>query len=158
MAATMLDAARELLARGRFALVGVSRDEKSFSRAVLRELARRGHDVVPVHPALAEAEGRRCFARVQDVAPPVAAAIVMTPPDRAAEVVRDCAAAGVRTVWFHRGAGSGSASAEALALCRANGIEVVSDLCPFMALPDAGWLHRAHAFLRRAAHRPFDAT
>jgi hypothetical protein len=35
----------------------------------------------------------------------------------------------------------------------ANGIEPVTDMCPFMALPNAGWFHRAHALLRRAAYR-----
>jgi predicted CoA-binding protein len=148
MAVTMLDAARTFLALGRFALVGVSRDGKGFSRYVLRELLRRGYDVVPVHPSLEEAEGRRCFARVQDIRPPVSGALVMTSPARAADVVRDCVAAGVGSVWLHRGGGPGSASAEAIALCKAHGLRTVTDLCPFMAMPGAGFFHRAHGFFR----------
>jgi predicted CoA-binding protein len=115
---------------------------------VFRELVRRGYDVVPVNPAMTEVEGRRCYPRVQDVQPPVEAALVMTPPARTADVVRDCVAAGVRRVWLHRGTGAGSASEEALAVCQASGLEPVVDLCPFMALPGAGWFHGAHAFLR----------
>ena len=153
MALTLMDSARRFLSLQRIALVGTSRDEKSFSRSVLRELLRRGYDVVPVHPTIAEAEGQRCAARVQDIDPPPQAALIMTPPSRSAEVVRDCLGAGVRSIWFHRGGGAGSASAEAVELCRANGIEPVTDVCPFMALPDAGWFHRAHAFFRRAGHR-----
>lgn len=132
--------------------MGVSRDGKDFSRALLRELSGRGLEVVPVNPALDEVEGRRCFARVQDVSPPADAALVLTPPARTAAVVRDCLAAGIRRVWLHRGAGAGAASPEALALCADAGVEVVRDLCPFMALPDAGWPHRLHhAFRRRLA-------
>jgi len=148
MATTMMDRAQAFLALKRIALVGVERAEKGFSRAVLRELSRRGYDVVPVNPALAEAEGRKCFARVGEIQPPVEGALIMTPPARTAEVVRDCIAAGVHGVWFHRGVGAGSVSPEALELCRAGGLQPVTDMCPFMALPDAGWFHGLHALLR----------
>jgi uncharacterized protein len=148
MSGDRMERARQFLGARRVALVGVSRDPRGFSRAVMRELLRRGYDVVPVNPALAEAEGRRCLARVQDAAPPVEGALLLTPSARTEEAVRDCIAAGVRQVWMHRGVGAGSASPEAVALCRSHGVEPVTDLCPFMALPGAGWFHRAHAFLR----------
>lgn len=147
-----LGRARAFLARGRFALVGVSRDQRDFSRQVLRELLRRGYDVVPVNPAMAQVEGRTCHARVQDIRPPVAGALLMTPPARTEHAVRDCVEAGIRSVWMHRGSGTGASSPEAEALCRAQGLEVVADLCPFMALPDSSWPHRLHRFFRLRAH------
>ena len=147
----MAERARDFLSHRRIALVGVTREEKGFSRAVLRELLGRGYDVVPVNPALKEAGGCRCFARVQEVDPPIEGALLMTPPSKSAEVVRDCVAAGVRQIWMHRGGGEGAASPEALEICRANSIQPVTDLCPFMALPDTGWVHRVHGFFRRAA-------
>ena len=149
MPPSSLESAREFLAAGRIAVVGVSRDAKDFSRAVLRELARRGLDVVAVNPALVDAEGIPCFARVQEGSPPAAAALLLTPPARSEDAVRDCIAAGVRRVWLHRGAGAGSASAAALALCAANGVQAVHDLCPFMALPGASFPHRLHHVRRR---------
>ncbi|HEX9048965.1 MAG TPA: CoA-binding protein [Anaeromyxobacter sp.] len=153
MRPSSIQEARAFLGAGRIAVVGVSRNEKGFSRYVLRELARRGHDVVPVNPAVAEAEGRRCFARVQDISPPAVAALVLTPPGQTERVLRDCVEAGIRRVWLHRGAGPGAATPAALALCAASGIEVVQGLCPFMALPDAGFPHRAHHFFRQAFTR-----
>jgi uncharacterized protein len=146
--------AQEFLAAGRIALVGVSRRPNDFSRSVLRELLRRGYDVVPVHPGMKEAEGRACFARIQDVSPPAAAALLMTPPSATEQVVRDCAEAGVRRVWMHRGGGPGAASEAAIAFCEAHGIRVVRDLCPFMALPGAGLPHRVHGFFRRRLGAP----
>lgn len=151
--ATRLDLGRTFL-NDRIALVGVSRSEQDFSRMVLRALVARGHDVVPVNPALGEVEGRRCFARVQDIQPPVLGALLLTPRPRTADAVRDCLAAGVRRVWMHRGGGPGAATPEAVALCRASGIEPITELCPFMALDDAGWLHKLHRLLRRSAHQP----
>jgi hypothetical protein len=38
----------------------------------------------------------------------------------------------VRQVWFHRSFGTGSVSAEAVAVCRAHGIEPIVGGCPLM--------------------------
>lgn len=154
MLVSTLEEARAFLGARRIAVVGVSREAREFSRGVFRELGRRGLDVVPVNPALTEAEGRPAFPRVQDVVPAPDAALLLVPPSRAEEAVKDCLAAGVRRVWFHRGAGRGSASAAALALCHDSGVAVVEGLCPFMALPGAGSPHRVHGFVRRALARP----
>ncbi len=135
------------------AVVGVSRDPKDFSRAVFRAFVERGYDAVPVNPAGGEAEGRRSVPRVADVQPPPEAALLMTPPAATAQVVRECAEAGVRRVWMHRGGGQGAVSAEAIAFCRERGIEVVDGECPFMFLRDAGWFHGVHRFFRRLGGR-----
>jgi uncharacterized protein len=155
----MMERARQFLAHRRIAVVGAARDEHDFSRGVMRELRKRGYDVVPVNPAADELDGQRCFASVADVSPPVEAALVMTPPAIAAAVVEDCARAGVRAVWLHRGTGPGAASPEALEVCRANAIEPVADLCPYMALPGAGVMHRLHGMVRGVArHIPMKVT
>jgi len=154
MIVTSMDAARAFLASGRIAVVGVSRDRREFSRYVLRELLARGIDAVPVSPMLAEAEGRVAAPSVRAVAPPPDAALLLVPASRAAEAVRDCLAAGVRSIWLHRGGGPGAASEEAIALCRASGVEPILGLCPFMALPGAAFPHRLHGGIRRALGRP----
>jgi len=133
MPALTLERAREFLTAKRIAVVGVSRNERDFSRAILRELAARGYDLVPVNPGAEQIEGRRCFARLQDVRPAADAALLR--------------------VWLHRGTGTGAASPGALAFCTANGLEVVHDLCPFMALPGTGFPHRVHRFFRTAGAR-----
>ena len=147
--AIQLDKARAFLTARRIAVVGVSRNEKDFSRYILKELLRRGYEAVPVNPSLTEAEGRRAFARVSEIAPPVEAALLLTSPAATDAALRDVLAAGVRKVWLHRGGGPGCATPEVLALCEASGVEPVTDLCPFMALPDAGFPHAVHGFLRR---------
>ncbi len=143
--------AEEFLQLKRIAVVGVSRAERDFSRAIFRELARRGYDVVPVNPAADAIDGRRCFARVQDVSPRVEAALLLTPPQETEHVVQDCLDARVRRLWMHRGGGRGAATARALALCAANDVEPITDLCPFMVLPHPGLPHRVHGFFRKRA-------
>lgn len=130
-------------------MVGLSRNPSDFSRRMFSELAARGYDVVPVNPNLPVVDGRPCHARIQDVSPPVQGALLLTPPELTARVVRDCAEAGVRMVWMHRGAGVGAVSPEAAAFCRAQGIEVIEGACPYMFLPKAGAVHRVHGFFHR---------
>lgn len=139
----------DFLAQRRLALVGASRDPADFSRVVLRELLSRGYDVVPVNPEGAEIEGRPCARRVSEIAPPVDAVLVMTPAAVSADVVRDCATAGVARVWLHRGAGIGAVSAAAVALCYEHGIRVVPGACPLMFLPGTGWFHGLHGLVLR---------
>ena len=84
-----------------------------------------------------------------EIAPPVEATLLLTAPDRSAAAVRDCLAAGVRRIWFHRGAGQGSLSPEALELCRQAGVLAVPGACAFMYLPGTGLPHRVHGFFHR---------
>jgi predicted CoA-binding protein len=102
--------------------------------------------MVPVNPAADELEGQRCFSRVQEIAPPVEGALVMTAARDTERVVRDCAEAGIRRVWMHRGGGQGSVSKEAVDFCQANGIRLVEGYCPFMFLPGTSFVHRVHGF------------
>lgn len=154
LAPSTFEDARRFLGAKRIALVGLSRDPKDFSRGVLRALVERGYDVVGVNPAPPADGGVRWFTRVQEVSPPPDAALLLTSPGQTEVVLRDCAAAGVRRVWLHRGAGAGAESPQALAFCKEHGIEAVHGLCPFMALPGAGFGHRVHAFFRLRKARP----
>jgi len=145
-----LEPAARFLATRRLAIVGLSRDPKDFTRTIARAFLERGYQVVPVNPgaAGAEIEGLPAAARLQDVRPPVEAALLLTAPAQTDAVLRDCVAAGVKRVWLHRGGGHGAEGPGALAYCAAHGLDVVHDLCPFMALPGAGLPHRFHGFLR----------
>jgi predicted CoA-binding protein len=145
----MLETIRQFLATQRFAMVGVSHTSSEFSRVLWREFLEREYDVVPVNPAAGEIDGRRCYARVQDIDPPVKAALLLTAPAVTGKVVRDCAEAGVQLVWMYRAGGAGAVSAPAAAFCQEHGIVVIPGECPLMFLEDTGWIHRAHGWVRR---------
>jgi len=136
----------DFLRQKRIAVVGVSRNGADFTRLLFREFIKRGYDAVPVNPNASEIDGRRCYARLQDLDPPAEGVLVMTPANRAAEVARDCAQSGVSRVWFFRAAGAGAVHPGAVSFCRANGIRVVEGWCPFMFWHDAGLIHRLHGF------------
>lgn len=142
---------QDFLGRKRLAVVGVSRDPKDFTRSLFQELRRREYDVVPVNPGATVVDGLRCYAHVQDIAPPVEGALLMTSPAVTEQVVRDCAAAGIRTIWMYRGTGVGAVSPGALTFCEAERMPVVAGECPFMFLPETPWFHRFHGFCRKVA-------
>ncbi|HEV2470346.1 MAG TPA: CoA-binding protein [Candidatus Sulfotelmatobacter sp.] len=148
-----LDAIEDFLAHKRFAMVGISREAKDFSVSLFEELCRRGYDVVPVNPNTPNVLGKSCCARVQDIQPPVEAALLMTSPAHTEAVVADCAAAGIRKIWMYRAAGAGAVSEKAVEFCRAHGMEVIPGECPFMFLPHAGGVHRLHGFFRKITGR-----
>jgi uncharacterized protein len=148
-----LETIDNFLAQKRIAMVGISREPKSFSVMLFEELCRRGYDVVPVNPNTPNVMGRRCFARLQDIQPPVDTALLMTSSSVTDKVVADCAEAGIRRVWMYRATGKGAVSPNAVAFCRERGIEVVPGQCPFMFLPHAGGVHRLHGFMRKLTGR-----
>ncbi len=143
----------DFLARRRFAMVGVSRNPRDFSRKLFRDLCDRGYDVVPVNLFTDEIDGRESFQCLQVIRPKVEGALLMTPPHATREVVQDCVAAGIRQVWMYRAGGQGAVSPEAVEFCRSNNIHVVEGYCPYMFLKATAFPHRAHGFLMKIARR-----
>src|SRR5262249_23799117 len=133
----------------RVAVVGVSRDPKDFTRVLFAEFRRRGYDAVPVNPHLSEVDGLPCYPSLTSLPQPVDGVLMMTKPSVTRDVVQDCARAGVRQVWMHRGIGAGAVEDSAVKFCTNEGMDVIAGECPFMFFPDTGWIHRAHGFCRK---------
>jgi predicted CoA-binding protein len=148
-----LNQIQEFLGRKRFAVIGVSRDSKDFTRSLFRELRQRGYDAVPVNPAISEVEGVPCYPTLAGLPQPVEAALLMTKPAVTEEVVKQCVAAGVRDVWMHRATGQGAVSDAAVRYCAENGIRVIKGECPFMFLEHTALVHRIHGFCKKIVGR-----
>jgi predicted CoA-binding protein len=155
---TTIQDIRSFLALRRLAVVGVSRRPDDFTRALFREFLKRGYDLAPVNPALAEVDGIPCVATIADLPAPVEGALLLTNPAVTGKVLEDCAQAGIRNVWLYRAAGAGAVSPAAVGFCESHGIAVVAGECPFMFLPDTGWFHRLHGLCRKVTGKyPPDA-
>lgn len=146
---TTLDTIQDFLSRKRIAMVGISRNPADFSAKLFAEFCRQGYDMVAVNPGAGEIHGKPCFARLQDVQPPVEAALLMTSPGVTEAVIHDCAEAGITSVWMYRSHGKGAVSERAVQFCRERGIRLVPGQCPFMFLPKAAAVHRFHGFVRK---------
>lgn len=146
MATATLKEVQNFLDLKRLAFVGISRNPQDFSRGLYKDLQQRGYDLVPVNPNVQEIDGKPCFKQVQDIYPPVEGVIIMTPPEVTEQVVQDCARAGIKHIWLHRGGGVGAVSEKALEYCQQNDIEAVAGYCPYMFLPETAFFHRIHGF------------
>lgn len=146
---TRIEHIQDFLAQKRFAFIGVSRQPKDFSRALFREFQARNYEPVPVHPEAKEIEGAACFAHLREVQPPVDSVLLMTAPTVTNLLVRECVEAGVKRIWFYRGAGQGALTEGALQICAANHIQAIEGECPFMFFDGTPWFHRFHGIVRK---------
>lgn len=138
---------REFLAQKRFAMVGVSRDPKDFSRTLFHEFCNRGYDVVPVNPRAKTIDGLTCFSHVHDIRPAVTSALLMIPKQATEEVLRDCSNARVTLAWIYGVSGQKDINPAARSIAEGYGIKLIPGYCPYMFLARVAWFHRFHGFI-----------
>ena len=141
-AMSLSEAAAEFLAESRFAVAGVSRAGGAPANLIFRKLEASGRKVYAINPNADSVDGRPCYASLGDLPEPPQAVVIATHPDQAIEIARQCEAAGVRRVWFHRSVDGGSFSPEAAAYCEAYGATVIPGGCPMMHLEPVDLAHR----------------
>lgn len=141
-ALSLCEAAAEFLAQKRFAVAGVSRAGNAPANLIFKKLRDSGREVFAINPNAESVEGARCYPSLADLPEPPDAVMIATHPDQAVEIARQCKAAGVRHVWFHRSIDGGSYSADAVELCTGYGAIVIPGSCPMMHLAPVDFAHR----------------
>jgi predicted CoA-binding protein len=144
--ATTIRQIDDFLALKRIAVVGVSRNPKELSYTLWQEFRQRRYDAVPVNPSTAEIDGKRTYASVRDIDPPVEGALIMTTAVVAEQVIEDCATAGIRHVWLYGGLGGGATSGATIAAAERHGLDTIAGHCPYMFLPGTPVFHGIHRF------------
>lgn len=129
------------------AIVGASSNEKKFGHYVFRTLRARGYAVFPVNRSGENVDNRTAYTSVADCPRKVDAAIFVLSPENARAAVDDAIAAGVKRIWFQRGADFGEAAAKA----RAAGLETVEGRCILMHAAPVRGIHAVH----RCVHQLF---
>jgi acyl-CoA synthetase (NDP forming) len=139
------------------AIVGVPRGMKT-GKVFLMALLDQGFDgrIYPVNPRAEEIDGIKAYARVADIPGPVDLAIVLVPSQNALEVVRECAAKGVKgavlfTAGFKEtGTRQGAdLEAELLRVARAAGMRLIGPNGMGLYCPKSGL-----AFFPQASKEP----
>jgi uncharacterized protein len=139
----------DFLAQKRIALVGVSRDEKAYSRTLLRELLNHGYDALPVNPLTAEMDGKACVSSVARLSPQPDGVLLLLPKAEIAQVFRECCAAAVPRVWIPVGIAMGAITKEDYTAADKAGIRVIRGFCPLMFLSDVAFYHHLHGFFAK---------
>ena len=119
-----------------FAVVGASNKPERPSFHVMETLIERGYTVHPVNPGLAGQEilGRKVYATLADVPPPVDVVDIFRNSAEALHVTREAIALSdklaIKTVWMQLGVINEIAAGEA----EAAGLAAVMDRCPRIEL------------------------
>jgi hypothetical protein len=79
----------------------------------------------------------------------VDAVVIGTPPAAASQVVRECAALGIKRVWMHRSFGRGSVDEGAVRLGKELGLSVIPGACPVMFCEPVDLPHKCFRWLLR---------
>lgn len=140
----------DFLAQKRIAVAGVSStDANQPANAIYRRLRETGYEVFAVNPKAGEVEGDPCYPDLKAIPDGVDGVVVVTPPEAAEQVVRDCAELGISRVWMHRSFGTGSVSPSATKFCEDNGITVIPGACPMMFCGPVDFGHKCMRWVLR---------
>jgi uncharacterized protein len=144
MAKNSLSTINDFLEPKRFALIGLSRDPKKFSRAVFKELSAKGFEIYPVNPNMDDVEGAKCYHNVSDLPSSVKHAVFMTPKPSTAGAVENAIHNGFTHIWIQQGA----ETKDAIDNARNNGAKIVHGTCIMMHANPSG-VHKFHGFLSK---------
>ncbi|MDX2034660.1 MAG: CoA-binding protein [Blastocatellia bacterium] len=133
----------------RIAVAGVSRDPMQAANNVYRKLKAAGYQVFAVNPNATEVEGDPCYPTLAALPEAVEAVVIVTRPELAAQLVRECGDLGIGHVWLHRSFGEGSVSDEAIRECERLGINCLTGGCPVMYCAPVDFGHRCMRWILR---------
>lgn len=124
-ATTAQDRLRILGTYKRIAMVGLSSNPFRPSHFAAIYMLAHGYDVTPVNPRETEVLGRRSYASLRDVPPPVEIVDIFREPAAVAAIVEDAIAVAAKVIWMQLGV----IDEESAARAREAGLEVVMDRC-----------------------------
>ena len=119
---TMEERIKAFMAGGPYAVVGASSNRDKYGNKVLRAYQQHGQEVYPINPRADEIEGLKAYPSLAAVPVRLRAISIITPPKITEHVVKEAAAAGVKSVWMQPGA----ESPEAVQTAEDLGLEVIA--------------------------------
>ena len=124
-ASTAADRMRILERYHRIAMVGLSSNPFRPSHFVAVYMLAQGYDVTPVNPREKEVLGRRAYASLREVPPPIEIVDIFREPSAVPQIVGEAIACGAKVIWTQLGV----IHEEAAQRAREAGLEVVMDRC-----------------------------
>ena len=122
----------------KIAVVGVSDKRETGCNLAYKKFKENGYQVYAVNPRISLYDGDACYADLKSIPDRPEAVFILAGPKVTEQVVSQCVELGIKHVWMHcmmgakpgLAAGMTSVSQSAVAMCNANGIEVIPGSCP----------------------------
>ena len=129
------------------AVIGASDRRGNFGAVIYRTLRDKGYSVYAVNPNVSTVAGDPSYGSVEGIPAEVSSAIIAVNPEVAESLIESLSTAGVKKVWFQRGADYRKAAARA----RDAGMETFEGRCILMHTDSVTGIHAVHRFLVRLA-------
>ena len=141
--ATLNEIVDDFLAQKRIAVAGVSRRRHNAANMIYRKLRKTGYQVFAINPKVETVEGDPCYPDLKSVPEKTDGLVIVTRPEVAEQLVRQCAEVGIPRVWMHRSLGfmGTSVSEQAIEFCRENSMTVIDGGCPMMFCKPVDFAH-----------------
>jgi predicted CoA-binding protein len=124
-----------------FAILGFSRDEKSFTWATYKELSLLQKKIYAINPKGGEFQGLPLHKSLKDLPEKPDALIVATSIKKNNALLDEISAAGIKKVWFQQGVCDNAIINSA----KGKGIDPIKG-CVLMHLPNGHKMHSFHRF------------
>ncbi len=112
-----------------WAVVGASTKPSRYGNMIVKKLVKEGYNAIPVTPNHGEVEGRKAYAKLEEIPGPVDVVNFVVNPSIGIDVVDECIKLGIGRIWLQPGTISGPLVQKAINA----GIEVV-EACILVAL------------------------
>lgn len=123
------------------AIVGLSTDDKAFSRAVEKELKEHDYNIYGVNPKFEKSD--YCFTTIADLPEHVKSALFMTPKELTLDAVRNAIDNNFDKFWIYQGCDT----PEVISLLQSKNKEFVHGRCVLMYLQPVKGIHKIHSVI-----------
>ncbi|MBO8161046.1 MAG: CoA-binding protein [Thermosipho sp. (in: Bacteria)] len=109
----------------KIAIVGATTNKSKFGNIVLRDLRKKGFEVIPVTPRYDEVEGIKTVKKIKDLPNDIDLLVFILPPKIGIEATKEAVESGFTNLWYQPGAYSD----EIDEFLKQKGITVFHDVC-----------------------------
>lgn len=131
------------------AVVGVSRNNKKFGFSAYNTLKTKGFNVFAVNPNAEMIDGDTCYKKLALIPHRIESVLVVLPPEKTYDIVRQAHSLNVNNVWLQQGAESD----EVIDFCKEQGMNVIYKQCILMFAEPLAFPHNFHRWINKITRK-----
>jgi hypothetical protein len=129
----------------KLALAGLSRNPKSFSRMVFKDMKQKGFEVLPINPNSGIIDETYCYKTINDIPEGTENLLIMTAKAHTDEILKTAINKGFKNIWIQQGSETKNSELIASDLKFTN---LVTKQCIFMFNNPSG-IHKFHKSINK---------
>ncbi|MFC1734162.1 CoA-binding protein [candidate division KSB1 bacterium] len=135
--------ANDFIEAKKFALVGASTNKKKFSTVAMRELKKKGYQIIPVNPKAESIEEEKCYPDIGSLPAEIDSILIMTPKTETLKVLKEAEAKNIKNIWIQQGA----QSPEVMDYIKEKNLNIIAKECIMMYADPVEGGHKFHRFI-----------